>query len=98
MTNKKDNLEIQEIFMAKAGKQGWDRCLYGTIQRGLDSDGSPVVRGKIKVKNGFIHAMVAKQDELGERLDELDLMVLDEGLHDDTGNTSTIVGMLFCPN
>jgi hypothetical protein len=77
MTNKKDNLEIQEIFMAKAGKQGWDRCLYGTIQRGLDSDGSPVVRGKIKVLDGFVCAMAKDQWELGEKLDELVFLVLE---------------------
>jgi len=71
MIKKKDKLEITEIFMAKAGKHGWDRCFYGTIQRGLESDGSSVVRGKIKVKEGFVLAQAGCQDELGSRLDEL---------------------------
>ena len=63
--------------MAKAGKHGWDRCFYGMIQRGLDADGSPVVRGKIKVLNGFVCAQARDQWELGEKLDELVLLVLD---------------------
>jgi len=66
--------------MAKAGKHGWDKCFFGTIQRGKDSDGSSVVRGKIKVKDGFILAQAQDQWELGEKLDELVLLVLEYAL------------------
>ena len=57
--------------MAKAGRHGWDRCFHGTIKRETVSDGHPVVRGKIKVNNGFVIAMAGHQDELGSRLDEM---------------------------
>jgi len=59
------NLEITELFMAKAGKHGWDRCFHGTIRRETDADGNPFVYGKIKVNNGFILAQAACQDVLG---------------------------------
>ena len=76
-----------ELFMAKAYR---DRRFYGTIKRETNSDGTPAVRGKIMVLNGFICAQAACQDVLGERLVELVKMVLDEGLHDDAGITNRI--------
>jgi hypothetical protein len=51
--------------MAKAGKQGWDRCFHGTIRRERDVDGNPVLRGKIKVLDGFVMAQASNQDVLG---------------------------------
>jgi hypothetical protein len=77
MSDKKDRLELTEVFIAKAGKHGWNKCFYGTIQRGLDADDNPIVRGKIKVKDGFICAQARDQWELGEKLDELVLLVLE---------------------
>ncbi len=84
MTNKKDNLEITELFMAKAGRHGWDRCFHGTIKRETDADGNPVVYGKIKVLDGFICAQAENQWKLGDMLDTLVLMILDYGLHSKT--------------
>jgi hypothetical protein len=85
--DKKKELKIQitEIFMAKAGKTGWDRCFHGTIKREVDSDGNPIVRGKIKVKDGFIYAMASDQWILGDMLDDIVLMILDKGLLSDSG-------------
>jgi len=68
---KKLNIELTELFMAKAGKNGWDNCFYGTIRRG---DG--IVWGNIKVNDGFIIASAKDQWELGEKLDELVLVNL----------------------
>ena len=65
------NIEITEIFMAKAGKNGWDRCFHGTIRRGFDADGKPIVYGRIKIGEGYIVANARDQWELGEKLDEL---------------------------
>ena len=96
MKSKKDmNLEITELFMAKAGKHGWDRCFHGTIKRETDDNGNPVVYGEIKVNEGYIYAQAKDQWELGDKLDELVLMVLDYGLHDDQGVT-TVVGEHKC--
>ena len=80
---KKDNFEITEIFMAKAGKgnAGFDRCYHGTIRRGRDANGNPVVCGKIKVNDGFIYANAPDQFELGEKMDEMVLLILDYDIH-----------------
>jgi len=78
---KEIKIQITEIFMAKAGKKGWDRCFHGTIRRERDDDGNPIVIGKIKVNDGFIYATAKDQWELGEKLDDLVLMILDYNLH-----------------
>jgi len=82
MERKNDlKIEITELFMAKAGRKGWERCFHGTIKRDFDSDGNPVVYGKIKVKDGYIYATASDQWELGEKLDEIVLLILDYDLH-----------------
>lgn len=91
-------IEITEIFMAKAGKNGWDRCFHGTIRRERDADGNPVVYGKIKVGDGYIYAKAKDQWELGEMLDEMVLMILDKGLHATVGRNSIIAENLFSLN
>ena len=73
--------------MAKAGKQGWDRCFHGSIKRETCADGNPVVYGRIKVNDGYIYAMASDQWVLGDRLDEMVLMVLNYGLHKIGGKT-----------
>jgi len=87
MDNNKGKLEITELFMAQADI---NRRFYGTIKRGCDADGTPVVRGRIEVQDGFVLAQAGCQDDLGTRLDELVKMVLDLGLHSDAGATSEI--------
>ena len=87
MADNKDRFEITELFMTQSSK---DRRFYSTIQRGSDSDGHPVVFGKIKVLNGFVCAIASNQDVLGSWLDELVLMSLEYGLHEDRGVTSTV--------
>jgi hypothetical protein len=74
---KSPKIEITELFMAKCGKKGWDRCFHGTIRRETDAEGNPVVYGKIKVGDGYIIASARDQWELGEKLDEMVLLVLD---------------------
>ena len=83
------NVQITEIFMAKAGKTDFTRCFHGTIKRNVDDNGNPVVCSKIYVKNkihdGYIYAKAKDQWILGDMLDELVLMILDYGLHDNKG-------------
>ena len=93
--DKPPKFEITEIFMAKAGKRGWNRCFHGTIKRETDADGNPVVIGKIKVGEGFILAQASDQWILGDRLDELVLLVLDYGLHSLPAMTTTICETKF---
>ncbi len=77
------------MFIAQADS---DRRFYGTILRGFDAEGVPVVFGKITVNNGFVCASAATQEELGKKLDELVKMVLDYGLHSQAGVASVIAG------
>jgi len=87
----KDRIEIQELFMAKAGND-FNRCFYGTIQRLKNEDGSDYCYGKITVNQGYICARASNQEELGKKLDEIVLFVLDYGLHNDIGKSSAIAG------
>jgi hypothetical protein len=98
MKDKKSGIELTELFMGKAGKTGWDRCFHGIIKRETDADGNPVVIGRIKVGDGFILAQAANQDVLGEHLDELALMVLDMGLHENEGLSTLIAGTHYFLN
>ena len=87
--NKENQFEITELFMAQADI---NRRFYGTIKRSCDADGTPVVRGRIEVQDGFVLAHAGCQDDLGTRLDELVKMVLDMNLHSDAGATQIISG------
>ncbi len=93
---KKDKIEITEMFMAKAGKgnAGFDRCFHGTIRRGCDAKGNPIVYGKIKVNDGFIFATASDQYELGDKLDEMVLLILDHDLYsiNRTNSVDSITG------
>jgi hypothetical protein len=92
MGNKKENkdrFEITEMFMATKGGD-YSRCFHGTIQRLTDEDGSDYCFGKIKVNQGWVCARGSNQDELGRKLDELVLMVLDYGLHSNAAKTIKI--------
>jgi len=89
---KKMDISIVELFMAKAGigNKGFDRCFHGTICRERDAEGNPVVYGKIKVGAGYIYATGKDQWELGEKLDQMVVMILDGNLHADAGKTEKI--------
>ena len=87
----KDRIEIQELFMAKAGND-FSRCFYGTIKRLKNKDSSDYCFGKITVNQGYICARADTQEELGRKLDDIVLLVLDYGLHDTSGKALSIVG------
>lgn len=83
--NKSNNIEITEMFMAKAGND-FSRCFYGTITREKNDLGEEIiVRGKINVHDGYILAIGDDKWKLGKKLDELIFMILDKGLHNDNG-------------
>ena len=83
--------------MAKAGDD-FSRCFHGTIRRETDSEGNPVVFGKIKVNDGYVVASATDQWELGDKLDEIVLMVLDKGFHSNAGKISVIAGTPYFLN
>jgi hypothetical protein len=92
-----DKIKITELFGAKCGKD-YSRFFIGTIRRETDADGNPVVRGKIKVLDGYIYAMASDQIILGEMLDDMVLMILDKGLHNHAGVTTKIFNTDFFLN
>lgn len=92
MENKKKiDIQITELFMAKAG---WKRCFHGTIQRDKDVNGNPLLHSKIYVKDEkhdcVIYSMANDQDKLGSMLDEIVVLILDKGLHEDSGKSIKI--------
>lgn len=86
MKEKKNiSLEITELFMVKAGND-WNRCYYGTIRRVRDENGNPVVYGKIRIGSGYIFTTASDQWKLGEKLDEMVLLILDYEITKKTGS------------
>jgi len=85
-------IKLTEIFMAKCGigNKGFGRCFHGTICRERDAEGNPVVYGKIKVGAGYIYATGKDQWELGEKLDQLVVMIINSNLHADAGKIEKI--------
>ena len=77
-----NKLEITELFMAQADV---DRRFFGIIKRLTDDSGNRYCYSEIKVNSGTIYARAKDQDQLGRRLDELCIMVLDCGLHNNRG-------------
>jgi hypothetical protein len=93
---KQIKIELTEMFMAKASK---DRCFFGIIKRWTDNDVTPKLFSKICMPNdGFICAQATNQKELGNNLDEMCVMILDMGLHDNAGVTTEIFGTDFFLN
>ena len=83
-------IEITELFMAKADKE---RCFFGIIKRWRDDNGLPRVFSKIVMPNdGFLCAQESDQKILGNVIDEICIMALDKGIHDDCGKFVEICG------
>ena len=85
--NKELKVSITELFMAKGGigMKGFDRCFHGTIRREKDENGIPVVYSKININGGYILAKEGDQWALGEKLDQMVILILDKGIHNDKG-------------
>lgn len=75
-------VEITEMFMAQASN---DECFYGILKRDRDAAGNHHVFSRIIVNDGLIQASASNQWELGRNLDEMCVMILHKGLHNDAG-------------
>ncbi len=95
---KKEEFELTELFMIKAGKNDWSRTYIGSIKRETNEKGEPVVRMNVIVEEGMVIGMAGNQDELGANLDDVCLMKLDFGLHSKDGPKSTIFESDFYHN
>lgn len=91
----KDRFEITEMFMGKADNQ---RCFFGFIKRLIDANGHSYVFSRIVVNNGLVCAIAPEQQELGENLDKMCVMICDKGLHYDKGVSTEIFGSKYFLN
>jgi hypothetical protein len=98
MEKKKEssNLIITELFLVKAD---WTRTYLGEIRREVDSDGNPLLMGKVTVDEGQIWSMANCDDEiLRKNMDDICKMKLDKNLHSSSGKTLPIAGTLYFLN
>ena len=85
----KDQFEINEMYMCQADHE---RCFYGIIKRSKDANGNPHLFSRIIINDGYVQACASDQKVLSRLLDEMCIMVLDMGLHRDSGVYSEIFG------
>jgi hypothetical protein len=78
---KTDNIQITELFLIKAD---WGRTFMGSLKRNI-VNGKEIVRGKVKVNDGNLLGVANNDDELMKNLDEICVMKLDKGLHNNPG-------------
>jgi hypothetical protein len=89
------DIRITEIYMIKAD---WRRTFLAEIQREVDENGNPVVRGKVCIIEGQVWGAGTSEEEFGKNLDDICLFKLDYGLHKDAGITFEIAGQAFFLN
>jgi hypothetical protein len=75
-------IEIIELFLVKGD---WHRTFMAQITREITADGREIIYGKVVVNEGAIYAIGNTEDELGTYLDDLCVMKLDYGLHENAG-------------
>lgn len=96
MDNKsKDRFEITVLFMVKAD---WHRKFIGEINRHAGLDGSKFVTGKVFVQDGDIWSKAVDQYELSKCLDNICILKLDYGLHENEGVISIILNQPYFLN
>ena len=78
---------ITELFLAQASR---DRRFYGIIQRHCDDNGIPFVYSEIRINQGYIYSRADTQDNLGQQLDQMAILILDYCLHDQQGKIENI--------
>lgn len=98
--SKKDRFEITELFMAKCGPNGWDRCFNGTISREKDETGKEIsCSSKIIIPDdGCIWSRAEDQWMLGDQLDSIVELRLLNNIHSDRGVFSSISETRFFHN
>lgn len=79
--NKDNKIEITEMFMAEAG----GKCFYGTLSRSKDANGNPHLFSRIVINDGLVQACAGDLRVLGRMLDEMCSLVIENGLHNDSG-------------
>jgi hypothetical protein len=91
----KDRFEITEMFMGKASV---DRCFYGCIKRLKDANGNSYTFSRLVVNDGLLCASAPEQQELGDNLDKLCIMVINKNLHGVAGKYVEIFGSKYFLN
>ncbi len=94
------DFEINEFFMAKAGKKGFETYFTGSIKREKDKCGKEIfVTGNICGDGrAEIWSRAENENILSENLDAIVEMILNYRLHDRSGASSKIAGRKFFHN
>lgn len=97
MTKKKSPPEIiiTELILIKAD---WQRTFIGSLRKELDIEGNPIHIASVIVQEGMIYGNSPNQEDLINNMDDICLMKLDFGLHEDAGVTIKIFGTDFFLN
>lgn len=85
-----ERFKFTRMFMAKADNE---RRFYGTIKDGDKNTLHSKILVKNDVHNGYIYAEGIDKIELGKKLDELVVLILDCRLHTPKGKKITLCGI-----
>jgi hypothetical protein len=80
------------------GQASVDRCFYGCIKRLKDDNGNQFVFSRLAMPDGLLCASAPEQQELGDNLDKMCVMICDKGLHSGIGVSIEIFGNDFFLN
>jgi hypothetical protein len=86
------DLQITELYLVKAD---WNRTFMAQIIRERTEEGKEIVRGNVVINEGKVWSVADTEDELGDYLDDICIMKLDYGLHDQPGLTEKISDIEF---
>jgi hypothetical protein len=89
------DLQITELFLVKAD---WNRTYLAQIIREKNADGTEIVHGSVIINEGKAWCCGCDEEELGNYLDDICIMKLDNGLHEKAGITLKIAGEDFFMN
>lgn len=92
---KKQKVEVSEIFVAKACKH---KIFWGIITRTQDDLGNPILFSRIMMDDGLLCAQESDQKTLANNLNSMARMIVFEGLHSKRGLTKEIFGSDFFLN
>jgi hypothetical protein len=82
MRKNPQKVDFVRMFMAQADH---DRCFYGTLKEDKDVNGNSSFFSRITINDGILMASAEDRKTLSKILNEMCIMYLDKGLHNDKG-------------
>lgn len=69
------DIEIVEMFLVKCGND-WSRTYMAQLSRGFDTDGEPVIYGRVIIDSYTVICTGKTEEEIGECLDSIAELIL----------------------